>query len=248
MPTPESTFDLSFLPAAVLAGGRGHRLRSAVSDRPKVLAEVGGRPFLSFILDQLAAAGVQYVVLCTGYLGHMVERTFGHRYKTMELDYSREDTPLDTGGALRRAVEMIDADHVIAMNGDSYADTDLSGFGRWFFSARRNAGILLTRVADSSRYGQVRLTDTGRIVGFEEKATRSGPGWINAGVYLMQTGCLNACGLGRRCSLERDVFPALVGTALYGYRDRCRFIDIGLPAAYRRAAAFFTTIKQSDEP
>src|SRR5262245_56899453 len=90
--------------AAILAGGLGTRLRSSVGDRPKVLAEVRGRPFLACLLDLLGGQGIRRVVLCTGYRGEQVEAAFGGAYGGLELHYSREPEPLGTGGALRLAV------------------------------------------------------------------------------------------------------------------------------------------------
>jgi D-glycero-alpha-D-manno-heptose 1-phosphate guanylyltransferase len=106
--------------AAVLAGGLGTRLRSVVDDRPKVLAQVHARPFLMFLLDQLAAADFRSVVLCTGYLGEQIQRTFGETYKCLRILYSQEPKPLGTGGALRFALPQITSDPVLVLNGDSF--------------------------------------------------------------------------------------------------------------------------------
>ena len=106
---------LSDITAAILAGGQGTRLRPVLADRPKVLAEVMGRPFLSYLLDQLSSAGARKVILCTGYMGDMVQEVYGGTYKSLHLLYSREDEPLDTGGALRLALPLIDSDCVLVM-------------------------------------------------------------------------------------------------------------------------------------
>ena len=87
--------------AAILAGGLGTRLRPALDDRPKVLAPVSGRPFLTYLLDMLQAASVRRVVLLTGYKGEQVEAALGGYYQGMTLVYSAESSPLGTGGALR---------------------------------------------------------------------------------------------------------------------------------------------------
>ncbi len=99
--------ELSDLTAVILAGGLGTRLRSVVADRPKVIAEVGGRPFLSYLLDQLGTAGIEYVVLCTGHLGQQVRAIFGDSYATMKLVYSHEEAPMGTGGALPLATPLL---------------------------------------------------------------------------------------------------------------------------------------------
>src|SRR5689334_8542197 len=106
------------VPALILAGGFGTRLRSVLPDTPRVLAGVNGRPFLACLLDSLADAGVRDVILCTGYRAEQVEREFGSRYGQLSLRYSRETQPLGTGGALRQAVALTQAESVLALNGD----------------------------------------------------------------------------------------------------------------------------------
>jgi hypothetical protein len=88
-------FETSFnqTTAVIFAGGLGTRLRSVVADRPKILAPICGKPFLSYILDQLMEIGIQYTALCTGYLGDMVQASFGDHYGTMNLGYSKEQEP-----------------------------------------------------------------------------------------------------------------------------------------------------------
>jgi D-glycero-alpha-D-manno-heptose 1-phosphate guanylyltransferase len=227
--------------AAILAGGFGTRLRAVVGDRPKVLAEVGGRPFLSRLLDQLARAGVQQVVLCTGYLGEQVEQTYGSRYGEMDVYHSRESTPLGTGGALRAILPLVGSDPVLILNGDSYCDFDIADFARFHRSRASEASIVLARVADTSRYGRVNVGPDGRIESFEEKAAATGPGWINAGAYLVSRRALEQLPEHEPLSLEREVFPAWIdGAGMSGYRSEGRFLDIGTPASYAAAEHFFS--------
>src|SRR5205085_7836343 len=133
-----------------------------VADRPKVLATIAGRPFLTFILDQLAAAGCRAVVLCTGYQAAQVECAFGSRYRGMQLGYSREESQLGTGGALRLALPLVEAPRCLVLNGDSYCAADLREFATWHTSRSAAASLLLTRVADTSRFGRVDVLPDGR--------------------------------------------------------------------------------------
>ena len=133
--------------AVILAGGLGTRLREVVADRPKVLAEVNGRPFLACLLDRLVDAGILKVVLCTGYMAELVRETCGNSYRGTELLYSREESPLGTGGALRLALPLIDSDPVLVMNGDSFCDADLVLFARQHLSAAAQASLILVQVA-----------------------------------------------------------------------------------------------------
>src|SRR5687767_8460671 len=118
--------DFNHVTAAVLAGGLGSRLRPAVADRPKVLADVAGRPFLAYMLEQLAAAGMSRAVLLTGYRGDQVEAAFGPSFAGLRLAYSREPEPLDTAGALRYALPLLDRRTVLVLNGDSFCRLDLA--------------------------------------------------------------------------------------------------------------------------
>jgi NDP-sugar pyrophosphorylase family protein len=223
--------------AAILAGGLGTRLRSVVADRPKVLADVGGRPFLTWWLDALADAGLEKIVLLTGYLGDQVEAAFGPAYRGMNLVYSRESQPLGTAGALALARPFFQGGPVLAINGDSFFRADLAAYGEWFRAVGASAGLLLARVEDTSRFGRVRIEASGRVAAFDEKAGSTGPGWINAGVYLLAKSFMDRIPQGPG-SLERDVFPRFIGQGLYGRPVEAGFLDIGTPESYGLAASF----------
>ena len=226
----------------ILVGGRGTRLRTTVSDRPKVLAPVNDRPFLTYILDQLVSAGFQEVILCTGYMGDMVKETFGYSYGNLTITYSQEKEPLGTGGALRLALPMIKTEYILAMNGDSFVDASLAEYLNWHVSMKAKASLLMVKVNDTRRYGQVEVNRDGGIVGFEEKGVTTGPGWINAGVYTFARSLLELIPEGRYSSLEREFLPALIGTDLIGYPCDAKFIDIGTPESYSMAETFFAGI------
>jgi NDP-sugar pyrophosphorylase family protein len=231
---------------AVLAGGLGTRLRAAVADRPKVLALVHGRPFLAYLLDQFAGAGVRQTVLLTGYMADRVEAEFGRAFAGMSLAYSPEPQPLGTGGALRHALPLLTRPTVLVLNGDSYCDLDPAAFFAQHQGSGAEATLALTAVADASRYGKVRLSDDGRVERFEEKQAGAGPGWINAGVYLLARRLVEEVPAGRAVSLERDVFPGWAASGrCRGYRAAGRFLDIGTPESYAEAATFFARDRPS---
>ena len=230
---------LSELTTAILAGGLGTRPRSVIADRPRVLAEVQRRPFLEYLLDQLSAAKLRDVVLCTGHMGEQVRTKLGNAYGPLRLFYSQEPFPLGTGGALRFALPMLTSDPVLVMNGDSFCSADLRSFWRWHLAQRARASLLLTYQPDTRRYGRVHLESDGRILRFSEKEGQNGPGWMNGGIYLIQRSLLQAIPEGRAISLERDLFPSWVDQDLYGYCNGERFLDIGIPEAYAAADQFF---------
>lgn len=231
--------------AVILAGGLGTRLRSVVENQPKVLAEVGGQPFLNYLLDQLVEWRIQAVVLCTGHLGEQIEARFGANYRGLRLRYSRESSPLGTAGALRLALPSIPSDPVLVLNGDSYCGVDFAAFWRWHRSRQSAATLLLVHNPDTRRFGSVRVATDGRILRFEEKRDSAEPGSINAGVYLIARDLLRSIPIARPVSLEREMFPAWIGGDFYGYLAAGPFLDIGTPESYAAAEAFFAKLMVS---
>jgi NDP-sugar pyrophosphorylase family protein len=231
---------LSEVTAAILAGGIGSRLRPAVSDRPKVLAPVRGRPYLTYLLDRLANVPVRKVVLLTGYLADQVYGAVGDRYRGMRLIHSVEPTPLGTGGALRRALPHLSSRQILVMNGDSWCDVDLEGFHATHCQRGAQLSLVLGRCGDRSRFGHVQVAADGRALSFEEK-TGAGGGWINAGIYLLERSLIAEVPENVPVSLEREMVPAWLarGERVYGYCTSGRFIDIGTPQSYAEAARFF---------
>lgn len=237
MTTPRaSTSDpLSHTSAAILAGGLGTRLRSVVPDKPKILAEVGGRPFVLYLLDQLVEAGVSSIVLCTGHLAEQVEGCLGPSYRSATISYSVETEPLGTGGALRLALGRIESQIVLVMNGDSYCGVDLLEMARFHAEHGAVGTIAAAQVPDTSRYGSVRVAEGHQIIGFAEKSQSEGPGRVNAGIYMLSRHVLEEMPGGMAVSLEREVFPRMVGGRLLAYETCSELWDIGVPEAFARA-------------
>jgi D-glycero-alpha-D-manno-heptose 1-phosphate guanylyltransferase len=229
--------------AAILAGGLGTRLRPAIDDRPKVLAPVSGRPFLTYLIDMLRAASVRRVVLLTGYKGEQVESAFGEYYQGVSLVYSPESSPLGTGGALRAALPQLDTSMILLLNGDSYCGMDLNAFGRFHRRRGADASMALTWVEDAGRYGRVETTAGGRVTAFAEKQPAGGSGWINAGVYLLERRVIEEIPTGRPVSLERELLSAWIETkSIYGHRRARSFLDVGTPESYLAAPAFMNMV------
>ncbi len=228
--------------ALILAGGMGTRLQSALPDRPKVLAPVAGRPFLSYLMDQLISAGFRHVILCTGYKGEQIREAFRDRYNGLDIQYSQEPEPRGTGGALRFALPLINTDSAFVTNGDFYVNGNPANYLAWYFENDIQASLLLTYLSDTSRYGRVKVDRDGRILQFDEKGGNHGPGWVNAGVYIFNRGLLDSIPFGRPFSLEKEFFPSLIGEGLYGFQNEGAFIDIGTPESYSRAEEFFSKV------
>ena len=212
----------------ILAGGLGTRLRPVTGERPKVLAEVRSRPFITYLLRQLILAGFDKAVISIGYGADMVVDALGSEFDGLALDYCREESPLGTGGAARLALDMVGGP-VMTMNGDSIVNAPLSDFVQAALSAPDEPMLLAVKVPDVSRYGSLEIRD-GRVVRFAEKGGR-GAGWINAGVYYFPDQVLEPLPLGQAASLEKDVLEKL-GGRLRAFTCDCDFIDIGTPESY----------------
>lgn len=228
------------LSAAILAGGLGTRLRSVVNDRPKVMAMVAGRPFLTHLLDQLVESGIEEAVLCTGYMADTIRNELGDRYQNIDLVYSFEHTPLGTGGALRQACEILSGEILLVMNGDSYCHCNLAEFIACQAATDTCAGMVLAKVDDVARFGAVQINDKSLVENFIEKGLQTGSGWINAGIYLLPKSRIMEIKPAQAVSLEREVIPQIIASDLYGYKCLGSFIDIGVPEDYQRAQMFFT--------
>jgi D-glycero-alpha-D-manno-heptose 1-phosphate guanylyltransferase len=227
---------------AVLVGGLGTRLKSVVNDRPKVMATINGRPFLTYILDQINDAGLKDVILCVGYMGKYIEAEIGKTYRRLSIRYSYEDESLGTGGALRNAHAFLNSDTILIMNGDSYCQHNTESFVSFHKRGNAVASLLLTFVCDTSRYGCISINEQNHILAFEEKKSSTGPGWINAGIYLIDREIISEIPDKRFVSLEKEIFPFLIGKEFYGFMNDGRFLDIGTPEDFTKAGGFLENL------
>lgn len=230
--------DAAGFTAMVLVGGLGTRLRPVVADRPKPLAPVDGEPFLARVLDQLAAAQCRRAILCTGHLGEQIEREFGPRHGELELVWSHEPVALGTAGALRHALDRCSDDAFLVLNGDSYCDLDVAAFVATARATGGGPALVAAAVADTRRYGRVEHDARGRVTAFTEKGV-PGPGHVYAGLLWLPRTAVAALPQGRPAALERDVLPDLIATGLVAFVTDAPFLDIGVPADYAGASAFF---------
>jgi len=220
--------------AVILAGGMGTRLKSVVSDLPKPMAPVCGRPFLGYLLALLERQGITEVVLSVGHLRERIIDALGDRHGGIRLRYAVEETPLGTGGALRAALDLIDAYPAFALNGDTFLELDYRAMERAHRAAGADLTIALRRMPDTGRYGRAKV-ERGRVIGFEAGG-QSGPGSINAGVYLFADNPLRDPVLPERFSFERDFLePRIAALAPLAFETDGYFIDIGVPEDYARA-------------
>jgi NDP-sugar pyrophosphorylase family protein len=227
--------------AIILAGGLGRRLRQVVSDRPKVLAEVNGRPFMDIILASLARSGVvTRVIIASGHMAKKVRDTYSNDKRFgFPIHFSEEDEPLGTGGAVRKALDLSHTRNVIAMNGDSFAELDYADCLSMHLSKQADLTIALKEVQDVGRYGSVIIGDNMQIYGFTEKIAGCECGFINAGIYIFKKELFLGVEPGRKLSMEKDLFPDFIAKkSVFGFICKGKFIDIGLPDTYFKAQKY----------
>jgi len=221
--------------ALILCGGMGTRLKSVVDDRPKSMALIRGKPFLQVLVEDLKAKGVSEFVLATGYMSEHIESHFGDGAAwNVSVAYSRERSPLGTGGAIKLAESLL-RDRFLVLNGDTYVEFDPEAMRKALDSQGAVMAMLLKRIEDTSRYGAVVLGEGGRIRAFSEKGANTGPGFINAGVYMARKELLAEIAADRPVSLENEVMPRLLKLGVQGVEMNGLFIDIGVPEDYLRA-------------
>jgi D-glycero-D-manno-heptose 1,7-bisphosphate phosphatase len=221
---------------AILVGGLGTRLGSLTADTPKPLLDCGGRPFLAWVLRELARFGIADVVLLAG---HKFDRVEGFCRelsiwvpRSLSVTVSVEPSPAGTGGALWHARHLL-RDPFLLINGDSWFDTNLARFFAAAAASDAMGSVLLREMEDCARYGTAEI-EGDRIVAFREKTGDAGPGLISGGIYVFNQRLLSL--LSPECSLEKDILPVLVSqrqltaSVLEGF-----FIDIGIPSDYVRA-------------
>jgi mannose-1-phosphate guanylyltransferase len=229
--------------AVVLVGGEGTRLRPLTLTRPKPLLPVAHRSMLERKLAHLAQHGVTEVVLSLGYKPDAFRVAFDSGYAAgVRLHYAVEPTPLDTAGAIRFAVDQAgfldDGSPVIAVNGDTLTDIDVSAQLAFHRDRGAAATIALTRVEDPSAFGVVPIDPEGRVVTFVEKPKReeAPTDWINAGIYILEPSVFELIAPGERISIERTVFPKLVAVgSLFAVQDPAYWLDAGTPATLIQA-------------
>ena len=224
--------------ALILAGGEGTRLRPLTSTVPKPVVPLVDRPFIAFMLEWLRGHGVDDVILACGFMADGVRAVLGDGSALgVRLRYIEEPEPLGTGGALKFAEELLD-ERFFMLNGDVLSDMDLTAQLRQHEATGARATLALMAVDDPSSYGLVRLAEDRTVREFVEKPSpeEGGTHLINAGAYILEREVLDGMApAGTRISIEREVFPTLVGNGLCGYPASGYWMDIGTPERYLQA-------------
>lgn len=219
--------------ALILVGGEGTRLRPLTETVPKAVMPLAGRPFLSYMIDWLGHHGVDEVVLACGFKADQVRDVLGEG-GTPRLRYVEEPEPLGTAGAIKFAAEELSG-RFLALNGDVLTDLDLTALMSFHERRGSRATLGLYPVQDATGYGLVRRGDDGAVLEFLEKPEQPGAGEINAGTYVLEHAVLDLVPDGEMVSIERDVFPPMIGEGLYAIPLDGYWMDIGTPDRYLEA-------------
>lgn len=224
--------------AVVLAGGLGTRLRSAVSEVPKLMAPINGKPFLEYQIEYLIKHGFRDIILCVSFLKEKIMDYFrdGSKFGA-KIEYGIEEEPLGTGGAIKN-VEGLVSESFFVLNGDTYPLFDITGLVRFYYGKNKYYCLGIITLAShmkSKDKGTVELDKNGKVIAFSEKNTCNHKDClVNAGVYLFNKGIFSQNVWEKRCSLEKDIFPKLVAKGvIFGMKTSGSFIDIGTPKVYK---------------
>lgn len=230
-----STLDADVM---ILCGGLGTRLRS-VTDTPKTMVPVMGRPLLDMVVEHLQSCGLKRFIFCTGYKGDVIEEYFTSSLRVRQRSvadeaslptylFSEEKEPLGTAGALKLAEPLVRSKTVIALNGDSYCAMDYQALLA-FHHSKKAAATLAVRPAEGRvDGGYVTLDGQSQIVNFAEKNAAASR-FLSMGIYAFKRQVLDMIPSARKVSLEVDVFPSLAGKGCYAYQTREPLYDIGTP-------------------
>ena len=235
--------------AMLICGGAGLRLRSVTGDVPKAMASIAGRPFLELLFRQLGRHRFQRVILAVGHGRDVIRSHFGERAFGLSLAYSVEPSPLGTGGALRKAADLLESDSVLIMNGDSYTDADLSQFVAAYRESKADASVLLVPTDGRDDCGAVQVDERSRLACFEEKPGSFHAPYLNAGIYIISRQMLYEITPRLEISLEKELLPQWLrqGKDITGFVCMGRCIDIGTPERYRSAQDILANVEVDAE-
>lgn len=219
----------------ILAGGSGNRLKSVISDIPKPMAEIRNKPFLEFIFTWLSEFNIDKIVLSVGYKAEIIKSHFGSEFHRIPLEYSYEQEPLGTGGGILKALQHVDDEYALVINGDTYFPINPEHLLSAHLTMDGMITVALKKMTDFERYGTVNIDNENNIVRFHEKKPTQ-EGLINGGIYLIDKHFIQSLILPEKFSFERDVLEKhTVGNQIKGMIFQEPFIDIGIPEDYFKA-------------
>ncbi len=226
----------------ILAGGLGTRLRGAVPDLPKCMAPIAGKPFLQFLIDYLIKEGVTHFIFSLGYMHEVIESFLATTYPALNFQCSIEDSPLGTGGAIKKACALSTQKNIMILNGDTMFAINVQAFMAFHQQQQAHCTLSLKPMENFERYGVVKISSDNRIESFEEKKYYQN-GLINGGIYALQVTSFLSLPFPDRFSFESEYLEQYVGTKkIMGWVEETYFIDIGIPEDYAKAGIELPTL------
>ena len=226
--------------AIVLAGGMGTRLRKVVSDIPKPMANINGKPFLEYLINYLAKNDITHVILSVGYKAELIKNYFGSKFNSVRISYATEETPLGTGGGILLAMQQVKSENIFIINGDTLFNLKLQDLARLHLQKKAALTVALRRMKDGSRYGSVIIGDNNKIEAFKEKKEGAKNVLINGGIYIINKQAFLNTQFPEKFSFEKDFLEKYYSVDnFFGLEFDDYFIDIGLPSTYEKAQKDF---------
>ncbi|WP_400228291.1 sugar phosphate nucleotidyltransferase [Methanomethylophilus alvi] len=219
--------------AVIMVGGKGTRLLPLTLTRPKPAMPVLDKPFLKYLIESMADAGIEEIFLACGYKSDVLAHAIGDGSDMgVRIIYSDEDTPLGTGGAIKRLEDRLDP-VFLAANGDTLTSVDIAAQIREHFESGAAVTDSLSEVDDPSQAGVVRIDGDGRILEFQDKPKREEAcsNLVNSGVYVVDKKVLGYIPKDTFYDFSKDLFPLLIekGERLQGHMAKGVWVDIGRP-------------------
>jgi D-glycero-alpha-D-manno-heptose-7-phosphate kinase len=220
--------------AIILVGGFGTKLREIVSDVPKPMAMIAGKPFLEHLLLLLKEQNITDIILAVHYMSDTIKSYFGNGMRWgIDITYSEEEIPLGTAGAIKKAEKYIDNTFLV-LNGDSFSKISFNELIDFHKTKKSKFTMALTKVNSPSQYGTVVSYENDKIFEYENKTSDAmNPAYINSGIYVFEPIIFDYIEPNKNVSLEKDVFPKLMKEGiLYGFNYEGYFMDISRPETF----------------
>lgn len=226
--------------AVILAGGQGTRLKSAVNDRPKPLADINGKPFLSYLMEYWIGQGVKRFILSVGYRANMIREYYGDEFQGISVVYAVERIPSGTGGGLILSLECLNSPAInpfLLINGDTFFAVNLDEMISHHNKTVSDMTIACRVLQATDRYGIIKMDNSNRVLAMVG-GSETGERLINGGVYLINREMFSKTdNFDFPVSFETEIIPALLrnNRKLSAVAFNSFFIDIGVPEDYQQA-------------